>query len=130
MNTAVRIGMRAAVASALASLGLLPLAVAPASADPAGDAPASWQNERILSCDGQEVVTYLTPGGFGTPYHVVGSTDLIVPKHVEVAFPDDETGTPVVTLDVPGFKTTHPSAVHCSYVDPAGLFVDLWGLRV
>ena len=26
-------------------------------------------------------------------------------------------------------RTSHHDAVHCTYVDPAGLAVDLWGLR-
>ena len=89
--------------------------------------PPSWTNERTLTCDGQTVSTYLTPGGFGTPFAVVGSTDVIIPKHVEVVFAP---GTdPVVTVDVPGFDPAKHDAVHCSYVDPAGLAVDLWGLR-
>ena len=89
--------------------------------------PPSWDNERVLTCDGQTVVTYLTPAGFGTPFHVVDSSDVIIPKHVVVIFAP---GTdPVVTLDVPGFDATRHDAVHCTYVDPVGLAVDFWGLR-
>jgi hypothetical protein len=59
----------------------------------------------------------------------VGSTDVIKPKHVEVVFPAPNTTEPVTTLDVPGFDETRPDAVHCTYTDPAGLFVDFTGLR-
>jgi hypothetical protein len=80
-----------------------------------------------LNCDGTTVDTYLTPGGFGTPFQVVGSTDVITPKHVEVVFPGET--QPVTTLDVPGFQVNDKSTVHCTYTDPAGLFVDFIGLR-
>jgi len=102
---------------------------AAALASPAGaDAPPpSWANERTLACDGQIVSTYLTPGGFGTPFAVVGTNQVIIPKHVEVVF---VAGTdPVVTVDVPGFDSARGDAVHCTYVDPVGLAVDFWGLR-
>lgn len=109
----------ATLALAVASLGA-PAAFADAP-------PASWTNERVLTCDGQAVHTYLTPAGFGTPFHVVDSTDVIIPKYVEVVFPDDpET---YVTLHVPGFNHERPGATHCTYKDPAGLQVDFWGVR-
>ena len=92
------------------------------------DAPApSWSNERILTCDGETVHTFLTPAGFGTPFNVVGETDVIIPKYVEVVFTPGT--SPVVTLQVPGFDRTAERAVHCTYVDPVGLAVDFWGLR-
>ena len=39
-----------------------------------------------------------TPGGVFTSFHVVGSTDVIVPKHVEVVLPG--TSEPTVTLEM------------------------------
>ena len=102
----------------------LPVVALPASAD---SPPPSWQNERNLLCDGEEVRTYLSPAGFGTPCHVVGSDDVIIPKHVEVVFPGET--EPVTTLHVKGFDRNGVGTVRCTYTDPAGLFVDLVGLR-
>jgi hypothetical protein len=73
------------------------------------------------------VEAYLTPAGFGSSFHVVGSTDIIKPKHVEVVFPD--TGERVTTLDVPGFDESKHATVRCTYTDPAGLFVEFTGVR-
>jgi hypothetical protein len=96
---------------------------------PFSDASASpfpgWTNERTLDCDGHEVKTYLSPAGFGTPFHVASSTEVIVPKYVTVT----SEGETLITLDVPGFDHTSPHAIHCSYTDPLGLHVDLIGLR-
>lgn len=91
----------------------------------AASPPSGWTNERILACDGEEVRTYLSPAGFGSPFHVVNSADVIVPKYVTITVE----GETFVTRDVPGFDHTSPHAVHCSYVDPAGLHVDFIGLR-
>ncbi|WP_134773350.1 hypothetical protein [Ornithinimicrobium flavum] len=102
------------------------LGLAPAVPAVAGPAP-SWTNERLLQCEEGEVRTFLTPAGFGSPFHVVGSTEVIVPKYVEVVLPGGE--GPFVTVDVPGFDPTADGAVHCWYVDPVGLQVDLRGLR-
>jgi hypothetical protein len=98
-----------------------------APAASADSPPLSWTNERVLICDGETVTTYLTPAGFGTPFHVVGSPDVIVPKHVEVILPGGNEA--IVTVDVPGFNADRQDATHCTYVDPAGLAVDFWGLR-
>ena len=116
----------------LAWSALLPAAVAALSmgsapSAQAADPPDSWTNQRVLSCDGAPVETYLTPAGFGSAFHVVGSTDIIKPKHVEVVFPDG-TG-PVTTVDTPGFNRNGLDTVHCTYTDPAGLFVDFVGVR-
>ena len=111
----------------LASLGVLATTLAVGAPALAADPPASWSNERILTCDGQTVVAYLTPAGFGSAFHVSGSTAIIKPKHVEVIFPGES--DPVVTLDVPGFENSDATTVHCTYTDPAGLFVDLTGVR-
>src|SRR5690242_16085107 len=45
----------------------------------AADPPSSWTNERSLVCDGQPVTAYLTPAGFGSAFHLSGSTDVIKP---------------------------------------------------
>jgi hypothetical protein len=82
----------------------------------------------VLTCGSTTLRTYLTPGGFGTPYVVPGSDQVLVPKHVEVVFPGST--EPVTTLDVPGFSSTQPSAVDCTYVDPQGLQVHVIGLLV
>jgi hypothetical protein len=96
----------------------------------AASPPPGWTNERILTCDGTTVVTtYLTPAGFGSSFHVVASTDIIKPKHVEVVFPDDPDQERVVTVDVPGFDANRHDTVHCSYTDPAGLRVFFDGIR-
>ena len=87
--------------------------------------PDSWTNLRVLDCDGETVVTYLTPAGFGTPFNIVGSEDVIIPKYVEVTI----NGSTFVTLSVPGFDHSGPDVVACSYVDPVGLEVAFLGLR-
>lgn len=113
------------LASATLALAVASLGVPAAFADAP---PASWTNERVITCDGQTVNTYLTPAGFGTPFHVVGSTDVIIPKYVEVVLPDDPETT-YITVNAPGFNREHPAATHCTYEDPAGLQVDFWGVR-
>lgn len=100
------------------------VAAGPAQAD---SPPPSWTNHRVLDCGGTTVVTALTPAGFGTPFHVVGTDEVLVPKHVEVVFPGET--EPVTTLSVPGFAKTRDSLLHCSYVDPRGLAVSMWVLR-
>ena len=106
--------------------GLLASAVGLAAVASHGASPPnSWTNLRVLDCDGQSVTTYLTPAGFGTPFHVVDSTDVIVPKYVEVTV----NGATFVTLNVPGFDPNGPDVVACSYVDPVGLEVAFLGLR-
>lgn len=89
--------------------------------------PPTWTNLRVLDCDGETVHTYLTPAGFGTPFNVVDSTEVIIPKRVQIVPPTG--GGPFVTLDVPGFDPERKSTVHCTYVDPIGLKVEFWGLR-
>ena len=107
-------------------LGLVACGVVSTPAQ-AADPPASWTNERLLDCEGQAVVAYLTPAGFGSAFHVSGSTEVFKPVHVEVTFPGQS--DPVVTVDVPGFADNNAPRVHCRYTDPAGLFVDLVAVR-
>ena len=115
-------------AAALAALALQALIIGLLAAPAvAADPPASWSNERLLTCDGQTLIAYLTPAGFGSAFHVSGSTDVIKPKHVEVTFPGQT--DPVVTVNVPGFDANNVTLVHCTYTDPAGLFVDLVGVH-
>jgi hypothetical protein len=110
-----------------AASGIAMLACGVALQAHAANPPASWTNQRVLDCDGATVAASLTPAGFGGSFHVVGSTDVIKEKHVEVVFP--ETTERVTTLDVPGFNRNGQDVVHCTYTDPDGLFVDFFGLR-
>lgn len=117
----------ARVGTAAAGLGAALLAWGWVPAAQAADPPDSWANQRLLDCEGTAVESYLTPAGFGSTFHVVGSTDIIKPKHVEVVFPG--TTARVTTLDVPGFDRNGLGTVHCTYTDTAGLFVDFVGVR-
>ena len=87
--------------------------------------PDSWTNERVIECDGAEVRTFLTPAGFGTPFNIVGSSELIIPKYVQVTI-DGDTFT---TVDVPGFNPNGPHVVACAYTDPRGFLVEFLGIR-
>ena len=98
---------------------------ATAATSQATSPPPSWTNLRVIECDGQTVTTYLPPPGFGTPFHVVDSPDVIIPKYVQVTLG----GQTFVTLNVPGFDPTRNDVVSCAYVDPAGVFVEFLGLR-
>ncbi len=89
--------------------------------------PSSWENRRTLDCGGETVEAFFTPGGVFTAFNVVGSSDVIVPKHVEVIFPGET--EPVTTLDVPGFRSSSRETVTCTYTDPAGLRILLTGVR-
>ena len=89
--------------------------------------PPTWENGRLLDCGGEMVEAFFTPGGVFTAFNIVDSTDVIVPKHVEVVFPGET--EPVVTLHVPGFDTNRRNTVTCTYTDPAGLTITLTGVR-
>jgi hypothetical protein len=107
----------------LAALGI----VAVPTVSSADSPPSKWTNLRSLDCDGAIVEAAFAPGGVFTAFHVVGSSDVIVPKHVEVVFPG--TTEPVTTLHVPGFDKNNRDVVTCRYVDPAGLSVTIVGVR-
>lgn len=107
-----------------ASIGAVLLALAPAFSA-ATSPPPGWTNERVIECSGIGVLTtYLEPAGFGTPFNVVGSNTIIIPKYVEVTID----GQTFVTVDVPGFDIDGVHAVHCWYTDPRGLFVEFLGI--
>jgi len=112
--------------TALVTLTACGMAVTPAVAF-ADSPPSSWVNLRTLTCDGATVQAAFAPGGVFTSFHVIGSSDVIVPKHVEVVFPG--TTESVTTLDVPGFDSNSRAVTTCHYVDPAGLAVTLVGVR-
>lgn len=120
MRTHPKVAAAASVGATLLGLAVTPYAQA---ADP----PTNWTNQRVLDCVDVTLVAYLTPAGFGSAFHIEGSTDIIKPKHVEVVFPG--TTDRVTTLDTPGFDRNDQNVVHCTYTDPDGLFVDLVGLR-
>ena len=113
---------RAVVVAAAA--GTLAAATGSASAD---SPPASWTNVRTMNCDGVTVEAAFTPGGVFTSFHVLESSDVIVPKRVQVVRPG--TSQPLTTLDVPGFGINSRDVVTCRYVDPAGLAVTIVGIR-
>ena len=115
-------------AAAVAALTFLAITSA-AGAASAASPPPSWTNLRELTCDGTTgtIDAYLTPAGFGSAFHVAGSTDVIKPKHVEVVFPGET--DPVTTFDTPGFERNNRDTVHCTYTDPNELFVDFVGVR-
>ena len=78
---------RLTIASFAATAATL-LAASVAAAAPAG-------SPRTLSCAGGTTLqTVLGPGGFGTPYHVTGTTQVLVPR---VAVVDG-----VTVIDQPG----------------------------
>ncbi len=108
-------------------LAALSAVAAPASLASADSPPSSWTNVRTMSCDGTTVEASFSPGGVFTSFHVLGSSDVIVPKRVEVVFPG--TVQPVTTLDVPGFNNNNRAVVTCQYTDPAGLDVTIFGIR-
>jgi hypothetical protein len=111
------------VVASLAACGMVAVPTV-ASAD---SPPSKWTNLRSLNCDGAIVEAAFAPGGVFTSFHVVGSSDVIVPKHVEVVLPG--TTEPVTTLHVPGFDKNNRDVVTCRYVDPAGLNVTIVGVR-
>ncbi len=80
-----------------------------------------------MICDGATVEAAFAPGGVFTSFHVLGSSDVIVPKRVEVVLPG--TTEPVTTLLVPGFERNRRDLVDCHYVDPAGVAVTIVGIR-
>jgi hypothetical protein len=89
--------------------------------------PSSWTNLRTMTCDGVSVEAAFAPGGVFTSFHVIGSSDVIVPKYVEVVLPG--TTQPITSLDVPGFHKNNREVVTCHYVDPAGLAVTIVGIH-
>ena len=98
------------------------IAIGPARAT---SPPDSWVNERIIECDGVEVRTFLTPAGFGTPFNIVGSSEVIIPKFVQVTI-DGDTFT---TVNIPGFDPKGLHVVACAYTDPRGFLVEFLGIR-
>ena len=111
--------------AALATLAAIAAVTLGLGTSQATSPPESWTNERVIQCDGTEIHAFLTPGGFGTPFNVVGSNAVIIPKFVLVTIE----GTTFLTVDVPGFDPEGANAVHCMYVDPRGFLVDFRGLR-
>jgi hypothetical protein len=58
-----------------------PAVAAAPSVATAASPPSSWTNLRTMTCDGVTVEAAFAPGGVLTSFHVVGSSDVIVPKH-------------------------------------------------
>jgi hypothetical protein len=117
--------MTSSLRAALATLATIAAVAFGFGTSQATSPPESWTNERIIQCDGTEIHAFLTPGGFGTPFNLVGSNAVIIPKFVLVTIE----GTTFLTVDVPGFDPEGANAVHCMYVDPRGFLVDFRGLR-
>ena len=118
--------IRAFARTAAAASAACAVSAAPAVAW-ADSPPSSWTNLRTMSCDGATVVAAFAPGGVFTSFHVVGSSDVIVPKHVEVVFPG--TTESVTSLDVPGFSKNSRDVTTCQYVDTQGLAVTIIGVH-
>jgi len=120
--------MRKSFLTALAAvIGLIPsllaVGVGPAAAD--APPPAWGTDDRTLTCGTESVTAQWSRGGVLTVLLVQGSTDVIVPKLVQVT-PLGATQSQT-TLAVPGFDPE--DLVACEYTDPAGRFVQVWGLR-
>lgn len=116
------------VASAAAIFApVLGLMIGLPGAAAADSPPPGWDDVRVLDCGGTQVTAAFTPGGVFTSFHVVGSDDVIVPKHVEVVQPGQT--EPITTLHVRGFDRNQRDTVVCSYTDPDGLAVTLVGVR-
>ena len=111
------------MAAVMAMTGVAALA-GPAVAE---SPPESWPNVRTLDCDGTPVVAAFPNGGPGTSFHVVDTSEVLVPKRIDVLFPG--TTEAVTTLLVPGFDRNTKDVVHCTYTDPAGRFIDMLALR-
>src|SRR6187551_2170268 len=104
----------------LSALGLM--AVLAAAATSTAGAAKDWTNPRTLECDGGVVLeTFLTPAGFGTPFHVEGSTAVFVPKIVTV-------NGSIVTRFTTGAISNAVDELTCRYTDPAGLEVEVIGV--
>jgi hypothetical protein len=117
---------RAASSGLVAALAIL-LLLGAAGRVGAAAPPPTWESARTLDCGGETTEAFFTPGGVFTAFNVVDSTDVIVPKHVEVVFPGAT--EPVVTLHVPGFDRNGRDTATCTYTDPAGLAITLTGVR-
>jgi hypothetical protein len=88
----------------------------------AAAAGPGWANQRTLTCsDGLTRDALLTPAGFGTPFHIVASTSVFVPRVVTVD------GT-VVTILQPGATRDAIDELTCAYTDPSGRSVEVRGI--
>jgi len=106
--------MRGSITASVTALVAILLAASVVAAAPAG-------SPRTLSCVGGETLqTVLGPGGFGTPYHIVGTTQVLVPR---VAVVDGAT-----VINQPGSANDAVTEISCSYTDPAGRFITVTGL--
>ncbi len=86
-----------------------------------------WTGFRTLDCGPDGIVeTVLPPGGFGTAFHLVDGTGVILPKWVEVRFPG--VSGFVTTLDR-GSGNAAAATIECRYTDPRGLDVHFVGVR-
>jgi hypothetical protein len=104
---------RLTIASFAATVATL-FAASVAAASPSG-------SPRTLSCAGGTTLqTVLGPGGFGTPYHVTGTTQVLVPR---VAVVDG-----VTVINQAGAGKDAVAEITCSYTDPAGRFITVTGL--
>lgn len=120
--------MRTSRAAALmAATAVVASVSALGSGSAAADAPPpTWDpaRNRTLTCDTGTVEGQWARGGPFTAFLVKDSTDVIVVKWAVVRFPDGRVYTPVA---VPGFDVSQ-AEMHCTYTDPAGLDIELWGL--
>lgn len=114
----------ALVAAAAAMASVAALGSGPAAAD----APApTWDpaRNRTLTCGTETVTGQWAPGGVYTACLIKDSTDVIVAKRAIVKFPGGAVYEPRLA---PGFDVSKADT-YCTYTDPAGLYIKLWGLR-
>ena len=116
----MRLGTAAGCVAAALALGMIAL---PAAADP------GTGRIRSIDCGSAGLLTVeLGPAQFLTTtsaaIHDVNSTRVLVPRRVIVVLSD---GTTLVTLDKHENDGVGGQAVTCSYVDPAGLHVNIMG---
>ena len=106
--------MRRLTIASVAAVAVTLSTASVAAASPAG-------SPRTLSCAGGTTLeTVLGPGGFGTPYHVIGTAQVFVPR---VAVVDG-----VTVIVQPGAARDAVVEITCSYTDPAGRFIVVTGL--
>lgn len=111
------------VGATLACVAALTTLAAPVAAD-----EPAWGYPRDLTCDGEALSAHVTPGGVFTTFHVDGTNDVIIAKHLQI-LGYVTPGEWLTTRHVPGFARNATEQVHCSYVDSRNFEISFTGLR-